>query len=97
VNTRTWSIAGCIAGVITLILLTTLVTLAYGAGVQGGPKFNVFIVVTILVGFLSINLLTGAAVVRAFKRHGSQYVEGVKDTVDRLAEALPNAKVRRIS
>jgi len=97
-TTRVWTIAGCVLGVAATIMLTVLITLAYGVGVPAGPRFTTAAVVTGLLGLGSINVLTGSAVVRAVERRGDRYVQGVQDTVDRLAEALPKSgPVRRIS
>jgi len=97
-NTRRWIAVGCAAGLVTIILFTVLATLAFGAGLGPTPRFTVFVVVNILIGFASISILTTAAAVRAFEERGDRYVKGVQDTVDRLAEALPpRPAVRRIS
>lgn len=96
-NTRTWTIAGFITGALALLLLTALFTLAYGAGAVSSPKFTVFVVLDILLGGSAVSLLASACTVRAVRQNGERYVEGVRETVDRLAEALPGSNVRRIS
>jgi hypothetical protein len=96
-NTRIWTIAGGVTGALALLLLTILFTLAYGAEVASSPRFTVFVVLDILLGGSSVSLLASACTVRAVRANGESYVEGVRDTVDRLAEALPGTNIRRIS
>ena len=54
-TTRVWTIAGCVLGVAATIMLTVLITLAYGVGVPAGPRFTAAAVVTGLLGLGSIN------------------------------------------
>lgn len=110
-NTRIWTIAGAVIGVLALILLTVLASLAYGAGVPSSPRFTVFVVVDILLGAASISMVASACTVRAVREASEAtvlavrqdretYVEGVldgvKETVDRLASVLPADKKLRV-
>ena len=96
-NTRIWTIAGFVTGALAVLLLTVLFSLAYGGDVPSSPRFTVFVVLDILLGGSAVSLLASACTVRAVRQNGEKYVQGVRETVDRLAEALPGNTVRRIS
>jgi hypothetical protein len=104
-----WSIAGGITGGTTLALLIVLATLAVA---QPGPMsrgYALGLTTTLLLGTTSAGLLiAGWAMTWVESRNGEftaqvletsrAYAEGVSDTVDRLAQALPSPpSIRRVS
>ncbi|MEO3930944.1 hypothetical protein ABGB07_44945 [Micromonosporaceae bacterium B7E4] len=107
-STRNWKRAGYTAGGVAAVMLTALTTLAFATDAESSPRFTVFAIVNLLAGILGITLVVSALLIEClderiarFGEHldeqGLRYVSGVKDTVDRLAEALPGSNVRRIS
>lgn len=97
-NLRNWIVAGAVTGTLALVLLTALVTLAFGTSNPPIPKLIVIGVADLLFGVASLKLLGDAWTMATIERCTSRYVEGVGDTVDRLASALPQKdNVRRIS
>ncbi|MBQ1064444.1 hypothetical protein [Micromonospora sp. C41] len=94
---RPWLIAGSITGTITIALLTALI----GYAVHHNPPVTVATMVVgiidLLLGMASIKLLCDASTMVTIHRTTSRYVEGVGDTVDRLASVLPQPdNVRRL-
>lgn len=82
--------AGGITGTIALVLLALLVRYAFGS--DHSPVTARFIVLTaadVLVGMISVRLLGDACAGTRIERRTSGHVEGVRETVDRLAAALP--------
>lgn len=96
-NTRPWIYAGSVSGAISLVLLTVLITLAFGTTSPPVAKLIVVSVACILSGIASLKLLGDAWTAATIERCTNRYVHGVSDTVDRLASALPGKdNVRRL-
>lgn len=96
-NTRSWTLAGYVTGSLAVALLITLAAIAFSSHRPMTPEFTVFAVADILLGVTAIKLLGDARTVDAIEERTSSYAEGVSDTVDRLAAALPQKdNVRRI-
>jgi len=87
-NTRRWIAVGCAAGLVTIILFTVLATLAFGAGLGPTPRFTVFVVVNILIGFASISILTTAAAVQGRPGHRRPARRGAATQAGRSPDQL---------
>jgi len=87
VNTRTRVIAGYAIGAAAAALLIILATIAIVTDHPLTPAYALGVGLVVLLGDIAAKLVISA-----------DYVRGVGDTVDRLAEALPRPdNVRRIS
>jgi hypothetical protein len=80
---RPLTIAGCVTGVLALLLLAWLILHAIRTDGPMTARIAVLATADILLGMTSLCLL-GQATARA-----RGYVDGVRETVDRLAAALP--------
>lgn len=99
ISTRAWTIAGYITGLLSATMFAFLTGVVVGSNPPMTPAFTLAAVVDILLGFTSIKLLTDARTVTRIETMTADYVHGVRDTVDRLAEALPKPcsdNIRRI-
>lgn len=95
---RKWLIAGIVTGVLALLLLAGLAGYAIAEDRGMTARLMVLGVLDMILGITSLKLLGDAASMARMDRYCSRYVEGVGDTVDRLASALPQKdNVRRIS
>ncbi|MFG2059644.1 hypothetical protein ACGFI9_37100 [Micromonospora sp. NPDC048930] len=89
---RKMIIAGCVAGVAALALIAVLAFAAYRAGAEPlTTRFAVLCVADIVLWITSIRLIGDGITGQRIERRTSGHVEGVRETVDRLAAALPKA------
>ncbi|MEU8329794.1 hypothetical protein [Micromonospora sp. NPDC048839] len=87
---RKMLITGRIIATLALVLLARLAFYAFGS--EHPPisaRFVFMTAVALLLGATAIRLLGDASAVDRIERRTSSHVEGVRQTVDRLAAALP--------
>jgi hypothetical protein len=98
VNIRTWTITGAVAGGASLLMLGAITGAAFLGDAPRSVDLRIaaLAVATVLLGTTAIASLATARIVTAVARQNGAYKQGIGDTVDRLAEALPGSKVRRI-
>lgn len=80
---RPLAIAGCVTGIVALLLLAWLATHAIPDDGPMTTRIAVLATADILLGMASLCLISQAAA------RARGYVDGVRETVDRLAAALP--------
>lgn len=87
---RKLKIAGRALALVTVALLLLLGSHAFGSDHPPlTARFALATTVALLTGATSIRLLGDASAVQRIERRTSGHVEGVRETVDRLAAALP--------
>lgn len=97
-HNRATIIAGCIAGALAVLLLVALGAVAFATDQAMSPRWMVLGILDAFLGMASLRLLGDYIAMDRIERSTSGYIQGVGDTVDRLAAALPPPKdnVRRI-
>lgn len=93
---RKMLIAGCVTGTIALILLAVLAR--YALATEHPPvtaRFVLLTAVDLLLGATTLRLLGDACAGSRIERRTTGHVEGVRETVDRLAAALPKGSQGR--
>ncbi|MFI6266183.1 hypothetical protein [Micromonospora sp. NPDC051006] len=92
---------GYVAGALALLLLASLAGYAVGTARPMTAELMVIGVVDLFLGMSAIKLIGDAVTIESMEKRveerATRYVQGVGDTVDRLASVLPQKdNVRRI-